>query len=591
MMVGRPLLAMAFVASCSCHVAIALVMRPSSSAATMRRAIELSNRANADPSFAEEACSLWSSILDAGDGTRLSLPPSAMSAAHGMHASTLVRIGRDKEAVVAYKKSLALLEEGGAWAQPMTRDEGDIRLMMGRAFQRMLLYDEAADVFLEVAARCTEIDKSGNRSENWLRLAHSESVSSAALCFMRVGNRKSAMQALEDYDGNDAEVNGMYGVLLLMELQSKNNKPMHDDERFQTAMDLLRGASEASTSPLFKWMYLASQNDLDEEPFQCKDDDTYLLFANVNNFIDDPSLINLDDKIMLHSLIDSCCVEKSFWPKGFVLPQEYESFLNIGGHGNKKKWILKERSGYGSHGNSIASADEVTSMYGMSKFTEPILCQRIVEPPMLLDGRKFSLRIYVVYFPLGGQHGSTNGENNEEVYISTEGLAKFASASFSDNGLSTGTLDDQYLTNSGRVKDGKVSQQSDLHQLRHDFERSEHDYDGMWESIEESVRIVMKAFAQLQRDGADPRSYAPLGSIPKILGYDFILDASAKPFLLEVNRFPGLEPRSSTMDADVKRAVVYDAWVAAADRIGMSHRYFQALRPPRYKGSSLKRLR
>jgi hypothetical protein len=54
-------------------------------------------------------------------------------------------------------------------------------------------------------------------------------------------------------------------------------------------------------------------------------------------------------------------------------------------------------------------------------------------------------------------------------------------------------------------------------------------------------------------------------SIPKILGLDFLVSSSAKPWLLEINRFPGLEPRDSS-DIRVKSKVVYDAWTKASER-------------------------
>jgi hypothetical protein len=59
------------------------------------------------------------------------------------------------------------------------------------------------------------------------------------------------------------------------------------------------------------------------------------------------------------------------------------------------------------------------------------------------------------------------------------------------------------------------------------------------------------------------------------LGFDYIVDANRRPFLLEVNRFPGLESRDAN-DTVVKRAVVLSAWALAYNRLGLdaqeSHR-------------------
>jgi mevalonate pyrophosphate decarboxylase len=68
-----------------------------------------------------------------------------------------------------------------------------------------------------------------------------------------------------------------------------------------------------------------------------------------------------------------------------------------------------------------------------------------------------------------------------------------------------------------------------------------------------------------------------------------MIDAFEKPWLLEVNRFPGLRPRSS-MDTTVKQSVVYDAWLAAADRIGHQKKMMDVIRPLDYKSFSLIRI-
>ena len=77
--------------------------------------------------------------------------------------------------------------------------------------------------------------------------------------------------------------------------------------------------------------------------------------------------------------------------------------------------------------------------------------------------------------------------------------------------------------------------------------------------------------------------------IPKILGFDFMLDAFGNPWLLEVNRFPGLEPRSS-MDAATKSNLIYDAWLVAADRAGLDRKVLHDIRPQCYKSFSLVKL-
>ena len=48
-----------------------------------------------------------------------------------------------------------------------------------------------------------------------------------------------------------------------------------------------------------------------------------------------------------------------------------------------------------------------------------------------------------------------------------------------------------------------------------------------------------------------------------------MLDSKRKPWLLEVNRFPGLEARDNS-DELVKRTVVQDAWSLASKRVNFT---------------------
>jgi hypothetical protein len=57
--------------------------------------------------------------------------------------------------------------------------------------------------------------------------------------------------------------------------------------------------------------------------------------------------------------------------------------------------------------------------------------------------------------------------------------------------------------------------------------------------------------------------------IPKIMGFDYIMDVNRRLFLLEVNRFPGLEPRDVS-DIPVKQGVVCSAWELAIGRLDLN---------------------
>ena len=554
-----------------------------SAAAMTRRAMELSNKANNNPAYAKEACELWTIILNEDDTL---LPLSAMSAAHGIYAATLVRIGRDKEAVVQYRKSLNYLTNDGT-KERLANEEADIRMGLGKSLQRSLRYEEAARIFECIATKCADIN---DNSLSWVNAVHSESIQNAALCSMRVGDLDSAVTILEKYKRKNVDVDGMLGTCLLLQqsASSSTNELEKQDRIQQRAYELLKVASDKpDSSPLYRWIYHTTNQKQGIPIFQYPDS-IYLSFAKINNSpFDDFGLLQLDDKILLHSMIKDTCASSDFWPQGYILPTEYESFLLDVGYmdetsKDQKKWILKERSGYGSNGNRIVSANEVQSLFDTNKLTEPILCQSIVDPPLLLNGLKFSLRVYAVYFP------RAQDDKYAEVYISHQGLSKYAAEQYDIVSTKSNTNDDQYMTNSGRG-DGRSSKQTNLQVLKGEFQKNGLDYGQMWNDIEHSVQQVMQGYLNNYQHADSSCSKIGLLNIPKILGFDFILDSSSKPFLLEINRYPGLEARG-TEDKDVKQAIVYEAWSKACDRIDKGKDCIQNLCSKSYKGSSLARI-
>ena len=172
----------------------------------------------------------------------------------------------------------------------------------------------------------------------------------------------------------------------------------------------------------------------------------FMNFAAVNTLpFDDSDLIYLDNKVFLHSFLKGPAA-RTFWPTSYVMPRCFDTFqrettlLPKDGEGlpEETQWILKDPAGYGSHGCRVVTTNDVVSMYQNNGSPEQqphddvVLCQKMVEPPMLFDGRKFSLRIYVVYFPadVATAAESIGDTLGAKVFLSTAGLFKFAFASY-----------------------------------------------------------------------------------------------------------------------------------------------------------------
>jgi len=259
---------------------------------------------------------------------------------------------------------------------------------------------------------------------------------------------------------------------------------------------------------------------------------------------DDPSLVQLDDKILLHKLLKSSPQATGlFWPHGYVLPTERENLkYHLDTKNQNTLWIAKRRSGYGSHGNQLLTSSDVMEF---KESEDGTLIQKVVESAMLLDGRKFSVRVYVVYFAL----------EEGEVFLMDNGLVKLASEPASSSSLDPRV----HMTNSGRETN---MEQRDLRSLKQTL--GEPAYTNLWERIHSLTwTLLMEIYKPIQPSV----SLESLG-LPKILGLDFVVDQDVQPWLLEVNRFPGLEPRDES-DQFVKSHVILQAWRQAASRKGL----------------------
>lgn len=107
-------------------------------------------------------------------------------------------------------------------------------------------------------------------------------------------------------------------------------------------------------------------------------------------------------------------------PETFVLPKEYVAFIEAFSEseetdGQMNYWIMKPAAK--SRGRGISVINDITAVtYG-----EPVVLQRYLKNPMLLNGFKFDLRIYVL----------VTSFNPLEAFIYKEGFARLSTTPFS----------------------------------------------------------------------------------------------------------------------------------------------------------------
>lgn len=454
-----------------------------------------------------------------------------------LHASCLVRTGRDDQAVVEYSKALKL-------KHAMTKESyQEAVLGRGRSLQRLLKYEEAREEFLQLGT---------------LECA----VCAAATCALREGSVIEALKILRSFQrSTDQAISEASAMLIALE----QTKTISDDN----TVCMTQGFQIVATSLLYRWILFQQSRketsfDLNSFPDR-KWVFTFLDLAKINiSPFDDHNLVHLDDKVLLHRLLLSRNYSThAFWPIGIVDASEMPSYEKE--FEDNALWIHKRRSGYGSNGNQVLTLHQAREKAFTLDGTS--LLQKMVDPPLLLDGRKFSIRIYVVCFG--------NSDKRSDVYIAREGLLKLASETV--HSAETGSIDMRvHMTNSGR--ESTMTQRS-LEYLENEvFVNNGWSYADFWEKIKHTVRTTLDIYFDQasNRSFMGPQTKLSKLGIPKILGFDFVVDSKQNVWVVEVNRFPGLEARDES-DRGVKQSVLQDAWELAIARVGLSELEIKAI--------------
>jgi hypothetical protein len=556
--------------------------------------LKFSQNAPNNITAAENACHIWEDLFRSNERHPSALSPQVFKLAKTLYASCLVRIGRDSDAIKTYNECLRAFGDNTI----STREDVSFwRLSKAKCHQRLLEYSHSLEEYLLVANQ-------------------EQALSGATTCAMRLGNvslaqhilssdnkRESILPGLSSQGISEASfslacLNAIIGYIL----DGDSTQAVDQLSQFFTKRDTRR-----SGMFLYQWVLCkllgdapnyqshASIRHMLHSRLPSSAEERFMELIRINACpFDDPNLVYLDDKVELHEMLTTIRNDtSSFWPSGMILPTELPRLKQIltGSSATdlSSLWILKSKSGYGSHGNRILTLSEGVGEWGFHDLsvseTEPILLQQMVDPLYLLDGYKFSLRIYVVYF------------SSTEMYISTTGLVKVASKSL----VPTTYLDSRmHLTNSGR--------ESSMQQYNLDYlwkTLGKEVASALWDDIcEVTTTVLLKYYSKMLAKKKDGDTWQSKGTqwnlrrenlgIPKILGLDFVVEDNCgtgppKAWLVEVNRFPGLEPRDE-MDRIVKTQVVWEAWKKAAERVDTIECAFLAKNWCVNTGTSLQRI-
>jgi len=255
----------------------------------------------------------------------------------------------------------------------------------------------------------------------------------------------------------------------------------------------------------------------------------------------------------------------NFWPVGFNLeiPAEFDALANLFETEDDLLYIIKKP--FTSSGRGVAiihSLDQLMEIKEKEEY-QPLervkpLAQEYIKDVKLFDGFKFTIRLYVAIIDV----------DPLVVYIYKNGLLRICSKRYS---LDKETMNDDFVhidsfaININNKTPEKVSDNLHHEGLRCDvlsyFKILEEEYSTeevaeLWKQIRELVAMSIIA-AEHDISRAVASVCKQRANAFEILGYDVLIDQSLKPWLLEINHTPSLEPHTS-LENDIKKNMLTD---------------------------------
>ncbi|PAA82393.1 hypothetical protein BOX15_Mlig025648g3 [Macrostomum lignano] len=275
--------------------------------------------------------------------------------------------------------------------------------------------------------------------------------------------------------------------------------------------------------------------------------------------------------------------EYKFTPRTWCLPGEYSSFLQHSRElrkvGKLRSFIYKPANGAMGHGIRIYKNGEQVPCNGVSgggnggfDTTGPAIVQEYIAKPLLIDGFKCDLRIYVL----------VTSCDPLRVYFYNDGLLRLSTEKYADPQKCESDTLYMHLTNYSVNKrsenyakgdDDSTGSKRSIRFLNEYLQKRDYDVPLMWRNIIDLlVKTIIAVQPHLLQHYRMCRPASPPGSDSvcfEILGFDVLLDHKLKPWLVEVNRSPSFGAEQP-IDRRVKLGVLDEALrllnIRASDR-------------------------
>ena len=210
---------------------------------------------------------------------------------------------------------------------------------------------------------------------------------------------------------------------------------------------------------------------------------------------------------------------------------------------------------------------KMDNLYGKKKKCKRIILQKYIEKPLLYHGRKFDIRLWVLFI----------GNQPDFVYVFKEGHLKATCEQYDSNSTDlyihlTNYSVQKHNAEFSKIEIGNEIPFKDLQKQFEDNNINVNFKKMIYPKICKIVRIT--AGAAKQRINLMNRK-----NCFEIFGYDFMIDENFNPFLIEINTNPGLEFSSPLIRMLLPR-LIDDAFKLTIDQEFFSSNIFSNMPSP-----------
>eukprot|EP00742_Colponemidia_sp_Colp-10_P007945 GILJ01008572.1.p1 GENE.GILJ01008572.1~~GILJ01008572.1.p1 ORF type:complete len:685 (+),score=114.58 GILJ01008572.1:277-2055(+) len=235
--------------------------------------------------------------------------------------------------------------------------------------------------------------------------------------------------------------------------------------------------------------------------------------------------------------------EFNFYPKTWLLPDEssqLESEMNP-----KKTYIVKPSAGCQGDGIYLVKRyKDIQQLKNGFQRSQNYVVQQYLTTPLLIDGKKFDLRLYVFVTSM----------DPLICFICTEGMGRFCTENYEKPSSSNMHKVFMHLTNYSLNKNnenfvatedadnGDEGSKRTLTSVLESIRQLGHDTTTIWNNIRDVVTKTMIAISPIlanhynalfPEDEAQARCF-------HLIGFDLMIDSKLRPWLLEINANPSL---------------------------------------------------